>query len=152
MFHRYQYEAQFYPTLSRVPLDVRRKLDVCGVKLSLKDWHRFSLEERVTLCHLPCETVEEIEAITRYIDFLAYRYCGRASEKVTPLDINLWNSALPQAVIERSAASKTVSEKEWRKLPSHHRYALFKTAVSEKQPEAFEQVLNQIRHAEYNKT
>jgi hypothetical protein len=146
MFHRYQYEAQFYPTLSRVPLDVRRKLDICGIKLSLKDWQRFSLEERVTLCHLPCETVEEIEVTIRYIDFLSRRYCDRPIEKVAPLDDILWNAAVPKPVIERSAALKIVTEKEWRELPSHHRYALFKTAVSEKQPEAFEQVLNQVRH------
>ena len=41
MFHRYDYESEFYPSLTRLPLDVRRKLDVTGIKVSLKDWLSF---------------------------------------------------------------------------------------------------------------
>ena len=59
MFHRYDYEVEFYPSLSRLPLDLRRKLDISGVKLSLKDWLAISLEERTVLCHLPCDYDEE---------------------------------------------------------------------------------------------
>ena len=55
MFHRYDYEAEFYPSLSRLPLDLRRKLDITGFKISLKEWLAWSLEERTALCHLPCE-------------------------------------------------------------------------------------------------
>ena len=62
MFHRYDYEAEFYPSLSRLPLDLRRKLDLSGIKLSLKDWLAISLEERTVLCHLPCDHDEERQA------------------------------------------------------------------------------------------
>jgi len=150
MFHRYQYEAAYYSDLSRLPLDFRRKLDICGIKLSLKDWQTFSLEERVILCHLPCETGEEIEALTRYIDFLSQRYCGRRVERIAPLNLMLWHVvAVPKAVVERSAAlGPVVTIDEWRRWPSHHRYALYKTAASENQPEAFAQVLKQVRNTD----
>jgi hypothetical protein len=73
MFHRYQYESETYPSLSRIPLHVRMKLDVTGIKISLKDWLAFSIEERTVLCHLPVETEEEKQAFASYLDFLSRR-------------------------------------------------------------------------------
>ncbi len=146
MFHRYDYEAEFYPTLNRLPLDCRRKLDVTGIKLSLKDWQSFSFEERIVLCHLPCDSAEEAQAFSNYVDFLSRRYHGRACEKTTPLDAMLWQAAaVPRTVGERSAAlDRAVTAERWQTWPSHARYALYKAAVSENQPEAFLQILNQL--------
>jgi len=62
MFHHFRYEAEYYPTLSRLPLDVRMKLDVTGLKISLDDWLSFSFAERTVLCHLPCASDEEKSA------------------------------------------------------------------------------------------
>ena len=147
MFHRYDYEAEYYPSLSRLPLDVRRKLDVAGVKISLKDWLAFSMEERTVLCHLPCDDADERQVFAEYMDFLAGKYLGTASEKTEPMDSALWSDAA--APVEVSGKSEklglAVSQSEWRSWPSHYRYALYKTAVSKSQPEAFEQVLKQLR-------
>ena len=147
MFHRYDYEAEFYPSLSRLPLDLRRKLDLSGIKLSLKDWLAISLEERTVLCHLPCDYDEEREAFATYLDFLARKYLGKPAEKTAPMNVGLWSeSAVPGAVAQRSAAlGQAVTPIEWRRWQSHHRYALHKTAVSKNQPKAFEQVLRQLR-------
>lgn len=147
MFHRYDYEAEFYPSLTRLPLDVRRKLDVTGIKISLKDWLSISLEERRALCHLPCDNEEERQVFTAYMDFLARRYLGKTSERIEPTDHLLWSElALPDAVAQKSTALRQpVTADEWRRWPSHDRYALYKSAVSKQQPEAFEQVLIQLR-------
>jgi hypothetical protein len=147
MFHRYDYEAEFYRSLSRLPLDLRRKLDVTGIKISLKDWLAFGMEERTALCHFPCESDEEKQAFTEYIDFLSRRYNGKTVEKTDALDGGLWSETrVPDAVVERSASLKrTVTLEEWRGWQSQHRYALYKSAVSKNQPEAFEQVLDQLR-------
>ena len=146
MFYRYQYEAQYYPTLSRLPLDLRRKLDVTGVKLSLKVWLTFSFAERMVLCHLPCDANEEAQVFTNYLDFLSRKYTDAPIEKIEALDCALWeSSAVPQAVIDRSAAlNRAVTLEQWRRWQSPQRYALYKTAVSKSQPEAFEQVLKQL--------
>ena len=146
MFHRYQYEAEFYPTLSRLPLDLRRKLDVTGIKLSLQDWQALSFEERTVLCHLPCDTDDETGAFTNYLDFLSRKYTGAPIERMAALDRALWNPmAMPKAVAEKSSAlNRTVTLDRWRCWTAHERYALYKTAVSKSQPQAFEQVLIQL--------
>jgi hypothetical protein len=147
MFHRYDYEAEFYPSLNRLPLDVRRKLDVTGIKISLKDWLAFSMEERMALCHMPCDNEEERQVFSSFVDFLARRYFSKPTQKIAPLENTAWSElAVPDAVAQKSAAlSHVVSASEWRRFPAHHRYALYKSAVSDNQPEAFEKVLIQLR-------
>ena len=76
MFHRYRHESAIYSSLSRIPLHVRMKLDVTGIKLSLKDWLAFKVDERAVLCHLPVETEEEKQVFSSYLDFLSRRTCG----------------------------------------------------------------------------
>ncbi len=146
MFHRYDFEAEFYPNLSRLPLDLRCKLDVTGVKLALKDWLAFNFAERNVLCHLPCESGEECQVFTNYLDFLSRKYRGEPIELIEPMDRSLWTaSSVPQTVAVKSAAlGRAVSLEQWQHWHSHDRYALYKTALSKNQPEAFEQVLAQL--------
>lgn len=146
MFHRYDFEAEFYPDLTRLPLDLRRKLDVTGVKLGLKDWLALSFAERSVLCHLPSDSDEECHVFKNYLDFLRRKYCGEPIGLIEPLARSQWSSSsLPQAVSEKSAAlGRAVSLEQWRGWHCHDRYALYKTAVSKNQPQAFEQILAQV--------
>lgn len=147
MFHRYDFEAEFYRSLSRLPLDLRRKLDVTGIKIALKDWLAFSLEERTVLCHLPCDSDEEKQVFAAYLDFISRQYNGKSIEKTDALDNALWSETpVPEAVVQRCVSlNHNITLEEWRRWQSHHRYALYKTAISKNQPEAFEQVLDQLR-------
>ena len=113
MFHRYDYEAEYYPKLTRLPLDVRRKLDVTGIKISLKDWLSFSLEERSALCHLPCDNDEERQVFAAYLDFLAGKYCGKPADKTDPMNSALWSAlTVPDEVAQKSAALGASSHSE----------------------------------------
>ena len=147
MFHRFQYESEYYPTLSRLPLDVRRKLDLIGLKISLKDWLAFSLEERTVLCHLPTESTDEQRAFQAFLNFLSRKYLGRPVQTAEPVTATLWNAAtVPELVVLTSAnANAAVALEEWAQWHDHDRYALYKTAMSAKQPEAFAQVLDELR-------
>lgn len=147
MFHRYDYEAQYYPELSRLPLDLRRKLDLAGIKISLDEWLAISLEERTVLCHFPCEYAEERQRFGSYLDFLTKKYLGKPTERIAPLDPTLWGErTVPDAVAQKCAAlAQAITPVEWRRWQSHHRYALYKTATSNNQPEAFERILRQLR-------
>jgi hypothetical protein len=147
MFHRYNYEAEYYSALTRVPLDVRRKLDLAGVKIALKEWLSFSLEERAVLCHLPYETSEEREVYGRYLGFLCRHYFGKPEDRVAALSDAHWGpEQLPRAVADKSSAlGGEVTLDQWRVLSGPQRYALYKTATSTSQPEAFEQVLQQLQ-------
>ena len=82
MFYRYRFKSEIYLSLSLIPLHVRMKLDITGVKISLKTWQAFTLEERWALCHLPVETEEERGNFSFYIAFLTRRYVGEEPTRV----------------------------------------------------------------------
>jgi hypothetical protein len=147
MFHSFQYESEFYPSLKRLPLYVRMKLDLIGANLSLQDWLAFSIEERQVICHLPIEDADEQNSFAAYLDFLCRKYRGSPVEKLPPISASLWNiSRIPQPVVERSETKgKPVTLEEWSQWKFHERYALFKTAVSKSEPEKFHAVLAELR-------
>jgi hypothetical protein len=147
MFHRFRHEARYYPTLSRVPLDVRMKLDLTGAKISLNDWLSFSFEERTVLCHLPCASDEEKTVFNSYLNFLSSKHTGAPLGTTETLSGALWDSTrVPDEVRQKSAeCGRAVDDDEWRNWDSHQRYALYKTAVSRSQPEAFGDVLEELR-------
>jgi hypothetical protein len=148
MFNRYQYESETYPSLSRIPLHVRMKLDVTGIKISLKDWLAFSIEERTVLCHLPVETEEEKQVFASYLDFLSWRYRGEPVATTAVMSSSLWDGAhrVPEPVAGKSAPQiPEVTVEEWRCWKSYQRYALYKTALSQSDPEQFFAILKEFR-------
>jgi hypothetical protein len=148
MFYRYQHESDIYPSLSRIPLHVRMKLDLTGVKISLNDWLGFNIEERNVLCHLPVDTVEEKEVFSTYIDFLSRRCRGVPAAKTAAISSSLWDHThqVPEAVSKKTDAQiPPVTIEEWRGWKSYQRYALYKTALSQSDPELFFAVLQELR-------
>jgi hypothetical protein len=150
MFHRFGYEAQFYPTLSRIPLHVRMKLDLTGLRISLKDWLACSFAERGVLCHLPIQSDEEKQVFVGYVEFLARKYSAKPLEVTAAATGALWDAAeIPEPVARKSAAChQSIGIDEWRQWQAHERYGLYKTAVSKSQPEAFFQLLEELRRSE----
>ena len=151
MFQRYPHESDIYPSLSRIPLYVRMKLDVTGIKISLKDWLAFSMEERAVLCHLPVESEEEKQVFSAYLDCLSRRYCGRPVTRTAAVSSSLWDTAqpVPEPVAGKSAPEiPPVTVQEWRRWKSHQRYALYKTALSQSDPVQFFAVLQALRASE----
>ena len=150
MFHRYRHESACYPSLSRIPLDVRMKLDVTGTKISLKDWLAFSIEERKVICHLPVETEDEKQVFSSYLDFLSRRYCGGPAATTAAVSRSLWEATqeVPGPVAGKCTPEiPPVTIEEWRHWKSHQRYALYKTALSKSEPEQFFAVLTEFRES-----
>jgi hypothetical protein len=151
MFYRFRYESEFYPTLSRLPLHVRMKLDQTGIKISLSDWRSFSFEERTVLCHLPVDSDEEQRAFVNYLDFLSRKYRGTPVGVTEALSTAIWDNPhqISEPVLERSnEKGQPVTPQEWARLESHQRYALYKTAASKSDPEQFFAVLAEVRENE----
>jgi hypothetical protein len=65
--HFFQFEADFVDSLRCIPMQVRLKLDTCGVKLKLHHWSQFSADERQRLAQMPCASEA---ATTTYRDYL----------------------------------------------------------------------------------
>ena len=147
MFYRFEFEAQFYSTLERVPFHVRMKLDLAGVRVSLNTWRAFSLEERRALCHLPADTDEEKAVFSSFLTELAQARAGVEVDRGPGLDPDAWAVApVPDPVAVRSEGEGVpVTPAEWSRWAGHERYALYKTALS-KDPELFHQALRELRH------
>ena len=150
MFERFRCEAEFYADLSRLPLHLRMKLDLAGVRFSLKEWLAFSFEERAVLCHFPVDTAEERQAFVAYLDFLSRKYRGAPLALTAPVNGSLWDDPdrVAEPVAAKSAANgQPVSVAEWAGWNSCQRYALYKTALSKNEPNAFSDVLDELRAA-----
>jgi len=148
MFYRYRFESEIYPSLRLIPLHVRMKLDLTGVKISLKTWLAFSLEERSVLCHLPIATEEERETFTSYLDFLSRRYLGEGVQRISPITDPPWEnpSRIPESVLAHSGESgQKVTLEEWSQWNPCQRYALFKLSISKNEPEQFQEALKEFR-------
>lgn len=65
-------------TLQKIPMIVRFKLDLIGIKLSLRQWGKFLNEERLQLVERPVYTAEQIDI---YKDHLITLIIYRADEE-----------------------------------------------------------------------
>lgn len=126
----FQFEKDFAGALYCIPMVVRRKLDLSGVKVSLKQWNRFSLDEREHMVVQSCETPNEVDAYGRYVVNVIE---NRTQEPAQLLERDAgaeWNDAgsVPQRVsdyaIERDVKSPTVAQ--WAALTPLQRFAIFK--------------------------
>lgn len=84
----------------------RQKLDIIGIKLSLRQWSRFTREERGQLADLPCESVAEQAA---YHALVAHLIATRSDEPLRHLvtrGLEAWRDAaqMPDAVKTQAQA------------------------------------------------
>ncbi len=70
--------------LGWIPRSVRDKLDQVRIKLHLKEWQAFPLEDRQALCALPCQTAAEKKAFQNRLDVLALQHCGALPRRLPP--------------------------------------------------------------------
>ena len=126
----FQFETDFAGALYCIPMAVRRKLDLCGVKVSLQQWNRFTLEQREHLVARECDTLEEIGAYQREVVRLLEARAGDTPELLDPDAGTEWKdtSVVPQRLVdyckERDVPAPTVAQ--WAALTELQRFALFK--------------------------
>ncbi len=128
----FDFETDFAGTLRCIPMIVRLKLDLCGVKLSLRQWSRFSLSDREELVARGCEGQADVEA---YRIFLVDLILVRAHEAAVdaPLeDSPAWRdiSQVPERVLAQARVLQlpAPSTDQWRELTQLQRFALVKLA------------------------
>jgi hypothetical protein len=141
MYLRFAFEGDVHETLQTIPLAVRRKLDLSGLKLSLVGWAALSRAERLAVCHLPVDSPADLEV---YRDALR-GFAERAGHPVTaleegPLDPRSWGpERVPASIGDR------VSPREWAALSEEARYVLAKLADPKRSPEKFNLALAELR-------
>jgi hypothetical protein len=125
----FQFEADFVESLRCIPMQVRLKLDTCGVKLKLEHWHRFSEGERDRLTQLRCGDRETTVAYTAYVQALVHRVQGTPASSLAIDPQPPWHNgeAVPAEVqAQAQAAGAEIGLEQWRSLRPLQRFALIK--------------------------
>ncbi|XZN93721.1 MAG: nitrate reductase associated protein [Microcoleus sp.] len=129
----FKFEADFVEALRCIPMQVRLKLDTCGIKLKLQDWNHFTQTERQTLVELPCVTTAEISTYREYLNQILIQHTG---ESGTDLPIDEHPPWMDAATIPESVTAKaqelglTITGAQWMALGAIERFALIKLSRS----------------------
>lgn len=129
----FAFEADFVDSLRCIPMQVRYKLDTCGIKLKLAQWNRFTHTECQALVDRPCETPAEIQA---YREFLQHLVLTHTSTPATDLAIDphpAWTNPdeIPDSVqTQASENGITLHPDQWANLSPLQRFALIKLSCS----------------------
>jgi hypothetical protein len=132
--HFFQFEADFVEALRCVPMTVRLKLDTCGIKLKLAEWHKFSREQRTALVDMPCQSDPEVQAYREHLQQLVLACTGNTPTELTIEPHPEWvnNTAVPASVQEQTQALNVPFRlDQWVKLTPLQRFALIKLSRSD---------------------
>ena len=125
----FQFESDFVGSLQCIPMQVRMKLDNCGVKLKLVHWNQFSQSERQTLVNLPCQTEVETKTYQEYLQNLVIENTGQPAKElgIDPHPPWLNNALIPEDVKFKAKESQiNLSLQQWSYLTPAQRFALIK--------------------------
>jgi hypothetical protein len=144
MYLRFEFEGDLHRTLEFIPLAVRRKLDLAGLKLSLAAWTAMTRAERLAVCHLPVDGPGDLEVYREALAAFAER-AGHPAAPLEggPLDASAWGAAsIPPSV---AARAPRLSAAQWSRLPEEARYVLFRLAEPRRGSEKLEAALRELR-------
>jgi hypothetical protein len=128
----FNFEADFVESLRCIPMQVRYKLDICGIKLKLNQWNQFSALERQGLVDIPCSTAAEID---EYRNFLCCLIKDSTGAEATELPVDpypLWDrESVPDEVREKAESlGIEIRQEQWLNLTPLQRFALVKLTRS----------------------
>jgi len=129
MFRRFDFEKDVYAALEFVPMSVRRKLDLVGVKIHLNEWRTLSLTERLVVCHFPTASSEEREVLGAFLREAVKRRTGTEIAAVNlQAEENEPNADRVPADVSRLISEFQLSDQEWIGFDPDERFALSKLA------------------------
>lgn len=123
----FDFESDFVQSLRCVPMCVRHKLDLAGVKLKLNEWSKMDPAERAYMAEMPCDTPDEVRGFRDFTSLLVRINCGALPSLMDPVD-PVWDAPeVPAQVSEKAAAlGVAVNPEAWNGLDSLQRFALMK--------------------------
>lgn len=126
----FRFEQEFMDDNIRcIPMAVRFKLDLCGIKLKLSEWNKFALNERSKLNEIKAGKSNEITAYRNYVQQLVL---VRSGNEATNLSIESNPAWAITEIIHSSFLEKLkefdwqVSIEQWKVLTDLQRFALLK--------------------------
>ena len=143
----FEFEADFVESLRCIPMQVRFKLDTCGVKLKLHQWSLFNADDRLQLVDRGCVSGAEIVA---YRSFLGELILLRSGELASELAIDSeppWFNDLmiPDSVMEKAESVGVIMlGSQWSMLEPLQRFALIKLSRSNHENTNFRPALEEF--------
>ncbi|WP_204137319.1 nitrate reductase associated protein [Halomicronema sp. CCY15110] len=129
----FKFEADFVESLRCIPMQVRYKLDTCGVKLKLEHWHKFNQGDRESLVSHPCATPTEIDHYRDLVQATVLQYTETPAKDL-PIDPHppwLQTTVVPADVVAQAAKFETaIGTDAWSALQPLERFALCKLSRS----------------------
>lgn len=126
----FQFEEEFMENNMRcIPMIIRFKMDIAGIKLKLSEWKKFSTEERIELALMSCGFNEGSKQYAGYLARLIKRRTGR---NPTNMEVNKtpeWKDlhSIPGSLIEKlKEFNWNLSISQWGTLTDLQRFALLK--------------------------
>lgn len=148
MDYLFQFEQDKYYALRRVPMAMRIKLDLCGIKLSLRDWSRFSRSDREALAAMPYESEAQLAAFESRAEILIAAIAGDSTTTARYARPAPWetSSDIPEAVRREIAALgiPAPTQVQWAGLTALQRYALIKLTREGRKNEKLPAALNEF--------
>lgn len=133
MWQFFEFEAEFVATLRCIPMQVRYKLDTCGIKLKLQHWLSFSNCDRQKLVDRPCETDLEIQGYRENLRSQVFAYFNTYPSDL-PIDAEpawMQTAAIPISVVQHAQEINfAIAIVQWQNLTPLQRFALIKLSTS----------------------
>ncbi len=128
----FQFEQDFVEALRCIPMQVRYKLDTCGIKLKLHQWNQFTQADREALVTEPCDS----DSVLSYQALVRQMIYDRTGETASELAIDPSPPWFDAATIPESVQTKantvgvTLQPQQWDTLDPLARFALIKLSRS----------------------
>jgi len=125
----FRFEEDFMEDNIRcIPMIVRYKLDAIGIKLKLKEWSKFSHEERTFLAEHPVDSKPEADEYRRHLENLILEHTGAKPTSLAAVNPSWANThELPDELNEKlNALGLNMSLVQWRALTILQRFVLLK--------------------------
>jgi hypothetical protein len=124
----FAFEADFSGDLRCIPMAVRRKLDLAGVKLKLAHWHGLSEAERRDLLAWP-DSPDELDRLRRWLLNRSADLPQGPARAIDPPPTAAWlrSEAIPDVLLEScQQLGVTLRADRWSRLDELERFALVK--------------------------
>jgi hypothetical protein len=145
----FDFERDFAGSLRCIPMIVRFKLDLVGVKLTLRQWSRFDHRAREQLVRMSCDTSDEVAAYRIFLILIIESFADAPAKTMKVETHPEWSRVdrVPERVvsqaIERGLDPPNLTL--WSSWSSLQRFALFKLTRPGHDNDNFEPALREFR-------
>ncbi len=143
----FQFEQDFVASLRCIPMQVRYKLDTCGIKLKLAQWNLFTLADRELLVTAGVADAAAIQHYRSILTQLIQQHSGELPTelRIEPLPPWLDQEQVPVALQKKTAdLGRELSIEQWQGLSPLQRFALIKLSQSSHEQNNFQPALGEF--------